>query len=52
MLQKTTRLADFEALSFDWLILLLKCQVGELVQAALSVIASLSDPLKNSKWNH
>ena len=51
LLQKATRLADYEALTFDWLILLLKCQVADLVQTSLTVLMSHSDPTKHSKWN-
>lgn len=51
LLQKATRLADYTALTFDWLVLLLKSQVADLVQTALTVLVSHSDPSKHSKWN-
>ena len=51
LLQKATRLADYKSLTFNWLVLLLKSQVADLVQTALSVLVSHSDPSKNSKWN-
>jgi len=44
-------LANYESLTFDWLVSLLNSQVGELVQSALTVWMTHSDPAKNSKWN-
>ena len=51
LLQKATRLASYEALNFDWLVLMLKSQVGDLVHTALSVLLNHLEPSKNNRWN-
>lgn len=51
MLQRTTRLADYGALTFDWLVLLLKSQVQDLVQTALAVLLDHSKLSLHNKWN-
>ena len=52
LLAKTTQLADYGALTFDWLILLLKCQVQDLVQTGLTVLLQHSDATRNTKRNN